>query len=162
MYFQMATTPKKTSKVKTKTADSPVSSGPDAAKSAKPESPAKADAAGAAAPDGAGAGKKAAAPARPISYFSAVASEEYRAGWDNIFGRDKNKKAAKPAKPAAAKRPSGLPLTLTLDADDLDEATCAAVEAVLRRHAKKKRLNFDKLAKNGQVSWQLSCRISSA
>jgi len=156
----MATKPKKTPSVKTKKAASPASA-PDAGKSAKAEAPAKADAAAAAAPDGTAA-KKAAAPARPISYFSAVASEEYRAGWDNIFGRDKKKKAAKPAKPAAAKRASGLPLTLTLDADDLDEATRAAVEAVLRRHAKKKRLNFDKLAKNGQVSWQLSCRISSA
>lgn len=152
----MATTPKKTPKktpaVKTKKVES---AAPKAeATTAQPEAPAKADAA---------AGKKAAAPARPISYFSAVASDEYRSGWDNIFGRGKKTKSGKPTKPAATrKRASALPLTITLDAEDLDAATRAAVEAVLRRHAKKKRLNFDRLAKNGQVSWQLSCRISGA
>ena len=151
----MAKKPQSTSSIKTSKADTATAK-PEAAKPA-------ADTATAAAADSSGSGKKASAPSRPISYFSAVASDEYRSGWDNIFGRGKKTKSGKPTKPAATrKRASALPLTITLDAEDLDAATRAAVEAVLRRHAKKKRLNYDRLAKNGQVSWQLSCRISGA
>ena len=154
----MASKPKKTSNVKIKKAESPAPKA-DATKAAKPVAPATPAAAPAG--EGAAATKKASAPSRPISYFSAVASEDYRSGWDNIFGSgDKKKKTAKPAK-AQAKRAGALPLTITLDAEDFDAATRAALEAVLRSHAKKKRLNFDKLAKNGQVNWQLTCRISS-
>lgn len=156
----MAKKPQSTSSIKTTKADTaaakPVAAKTEAAKPA-------ADAAAASpAADTAGSTKKAAAPSRPISYFSAVATEDYRAGWDSIFGKNKNKASAKPAKRAAAK--SGipdLPVTLTLDAEDVDAPARAALESVLRREAKKKRLNFDKLAKNGQVRWQITCRISS-
>mgnify|MGYP006919732469 CR=1 FL=1 len=158
----MAKKPQSTSSIKTTKADSAAAK-PVAAKTeaAKPAADAAA-ASPATAADTAGSTKKAAAPSRPISYFSAVATEDYRAGWDSIFGKSKNKASAKPAKRAAAK--SGipdLPVTLTLDAEDVDAPARAALESVLRREAKKKRLNFDKLAKNGQVRWQITCRISS-
>ena len=35
--------------------------------------------------------KKETAPARPISYFSSVRTDAYRAGWDDIFGPKKKK-----------------------------------------------------------------------
>ncbi len=106
-------------------------------------------------------GKQASASSRSISYFSSVSSDSYRSGWDNIFSSgDKNSKR-KPAK-VAAKRSSNLPANITLDADDLDPAIREQLETVFRRHAKKKRLNYDKLSKNGQVRWQISCHLSKA
>jgi hypothetical protein len=108
-------------------------------------------------------GKKSSAPSRSISYFSSVASEDYRSGWDSIFGSEKKKSAHKPTKPAAARKNNdALPLTITLDADDLDPTTRKRLESVFRLQTKKKRLNYDKLSGNGQVSWQIACRISKA
>lgn len=107
--------------------------------------------------------KKTTAPSRPISYFSSVASEDYRSGWDSIFGSNKKKSAGKPTKAAPAKKTNNaLPLVITLDADDLDSTTRKRLESVFREQTKKKRLNYDKLSANGQVNWQLTCRISKA
>ena len=110
-----------------------------------------------------GGSKKASTDTRPISYFSSVATEDYRSGWDGIFGGGgKESGTSKPEKSKASKRKSQLPLTLTLEAEDLDAETRGLLEDVLRKQAKKKRLNYDKLSGNGQISWQISCRISSA
>ena len=108
-------------------------------------------------------GKKSSAPSRPISYFSSVSSDDYRSGWDSIFssGRKKSTPTRKPVKSAAAKRTRKLPASIKLAADDLDPATREQLEVVFRRHAKKKRLNYDKLSDNGQVNWEISCHISS-
>jgi hypothetical protein len=156
----MSNKPKKISNAKTQ---KPAGSAPKAGarKAAKSEATAKADAS--ATSKDAGDPAKASAPAREISYFSAVVSDDYRSGWDNIFGGSKGKKTATRTKSAVTKkRASVLPLTITLDSDDFDASIHEALESVLHRHAKKKRLNFDKLARNGQVSWQLYCRISNA
>jgi len=59
-----------------------------------------------------------------------------------------------------AKRKKVLPATIVLDSDDLDQATREQIDGLLRRHAKKKRLNYDKLSEKGQVSWHLTCNIS--
>ncbi len=102
------------------------------------------------------------AASRPISYFSSVSSDDYRSGWDEIFSSGKksgNGKSRKRAVPKRAKVKT-LPLTITLDADDLDAAVRDQIEAVFRQQVKKKRLNYDKLTGNGQVSWHISCRIS--
>ncbi len=107
----------------------------------------------------AGNGKKSTAPSRPISYFSSVSTDDYRAGWDGIFGGGEKKPARKRAKPVA-KRKKTLPATIVLDSDDLDQTTREQIDVLLRRHAKKKRLNYDKLSEKGQVSWHLTCNIS--
>ena len=131
-------------------------------KAAKAETPApKGEANGRSDSDGS---KKPPAPGRPASFFSCVANDDYRSGWDNIFSSKAKKSTRKPGKSgksAVAKRKNKLPASITLGADDLDAATREQLEAVFRRHAKKKRLNYDKLSANGQVSWQISCRISS-
>jgi hypothetical protein len=57
---------------------------------------------------------------------------------------------------------SQLPLTITLEAEDLEPGVRDQLEAIFREQAKKKRLNYDKLSGNGQVSLQVSCRISNA
>ena len=99
------------------------------------------------------------APSRPISYFASISTDEYRSGWDSVFGKD-----GKKLKGATAKRTnksvSKLPLTITLHGDDLDDNIREQLEAVFRQQAKKKRLNYDKLSGNGQVTLQVSCRIS--
>ena len=51
-------------------------------------------------------------------------------------------------------------MTITLHGDDLDDNIREQLEAVFRQQAKKKRLNYDKLSGNGQVTLQVSCRIS--
>ena len=134
----------------------------ETAKTETAKSESQVSASEAAGTSGAG-GKKSSAPSRPISYFSSVSSDDYRSGWDNIFssGRNKSTRTRKPVKSAAAKRTSKLPASINLGADDLDPATREQLEAVFRRHAKKKRLNYDKLSDNGQVDWEISCHISS-
>ena len=134
--------------------------------SSKSEAPkaeaAKSDAPAAAADTGGdsnGSTKKSSAPSRPISYFSSVSTDDYRTGWDGVFGRAGEKPARKPAKPVA-KRKKVLPATIVLDSDDLDQATREQINGLLRRHAEKKRLNYDKLSEKGQVSWHLTCNIS--
>ncbi len=151
---------------KTKKTD-PTASKPEAAKADTPKAEtaktdSQASASEAAGTSGSG-GKKTSAPSRPISYFSSVSSDDYRSGWDNIFssGRKKSTRTRKPVQSAAAKRTSKLPASINLGADDLDPATREQLEAVFRRHAKKKRLNYDKLSDNGQVNWEISCHISS-
>ncbi|HIF09726.1 MAG TPA: hypothetical protein EYQ81_07680 [Sneathiellales bacterium] len=108
-----------------------------------------------------GGAKASSASSRPISYFSSVSTDDYRSGWDGIFSKGKNKTAAKPAIRPAAKRTKKLPMTITLEADDLDPEIRDQLDALLRKQAKKERLNYDKLSGNGQVSWQISCRISN-
>jgi hypothetical protein len=98
---------------------------------------------------------------RPISYFSSVSTDDYRSGWDGVFGKGPAKAQGKPAK-KAAKPASQLPMTITLEAEDLDAELRVQLEAIFRKQAKKKRLNYDKLSGNGQVSLQVSCRISNA
>ena len=104
-------------------------------------------------------GSGSSAPTRPISYFASISTDEYRSGWDGVFG-----KGGKHSKGATTKRTnksvSKLPLTITLHGDDLDENIREQLEAVFRQQAKKKRLNYDKLCGNGQVTLQVSCRIS--
>ncbi|MDA1098074.1 MAG: hypothetical protein O2967_03740 [Proteobacteria bacterium] len=163
----MATKPSTKTDSKTKTADGAKPKA-DAVKaeSATSES-AKSEAATAEAPASTGdadssssGGKKSAAPSRPISYFSSVSTNEYRSGWDDIFSSGEKSATRKPVK-SAAKRNNKLPASITLGADDLDPATREQLEAVFRQHAKKQRLNYDKLSSRGQVSWQISCRISN-
>ena len=121
----------------------------------KSETPATEAPASAAAPESGGGSKKAAAPSRPISYFSSVSTDEYRSGWEIAFGGGAHKGKRKPAK-----RNGKLPVTIALNDADLDPATREQLEALFRKQVKKKRLNYDKLSANGQVSWEISCRIS--
>ncbi|MBL6954717.1 MAG: hypothetical protein ISR50_18940 [Alphaproteobacteria bacterium] len=164
----MATKPTTKTDTKTKKAESATPK-PEAVKadSSTAEAPAATSDADSGSSDGGSSeggssgGKKSSAPSRPISYFSSVSTDDYRAGWDDIFRSGGKTSTRKPVK-SAAKRNSKLPANITLDADDLDAATREQLEAVFRQHAKKQRLNYDKLAKNGQVSWQISCRISNS
>jgi|TARA_B100002003_G_scaffold248912_1_gene283868 hypothetical protein len=153
----MATKPSTKTDAKAKNADSATPK-PEAAKADATKSETSA-ASNDADSGGKGGAKKASASSRPISYFSSVSTDDYRSGWDDIFNSGKQNSTRKRVK-STAKRNGKLPASITLDADDLDPATRGQLEAAFRQHAKKKRLNYDKLSSNGQVSWQLSCRIS--
>jgi hypothetical protein len=98
--------------------------------------------------------KKSGNSSRPISYFSSVSTDEYRSGWEEIFGGQKTKK------PKIVKaRTSKLPTTLTINFDDLDAETQKALELLAQKSAKKQRLNYDALKTKKRVAWSLSCRI---
>lgn len=158
----MATKPSTKADAKSKKTESAAPK-PEGAKAetAKSDTPASASEADSGSSGGSGSGKKSSAPSRPISYFSSVSTDDYRSGWDDIFSSGRKTSARKSVK-SAAKRNGKLPATITLGADDLDPATRDQLEAVFRQHVKKKRLNYDKLSGNGQISWQISCRISNA
>jgi len=110
--------------------------------------------------DSAAATSEASAPAknssgssRPISYFSSVSTDEYRAGWESIFG-------GKEAKASPPKRKSKLPISLQLDIDDLDPSAREHIEKLLSQKARAKRLSFAKLAKENTVTITINCEIT--
>ena len=98
--------------------------------------------------------KKTGSGSRPISYFSSVSTDEYRSGWEEIFGGQKPKKE-KNIKP----RKSKLPTTLTIDFDDLDETTRQSLKSAARKLAKKQKINYDKIQAENRTVWSLSCRL---
>ena len=142
----MATKPKtKKPAAKTSKPKAPKAKAPEAKESKTPDSgtDSKSDS------GSEGSSKKASAPSRPISYFSSVATDDYRSGWDEIFGKKK-----------AAPRKKKLPATITLNTDDLDQDVRDQLETAFRKQVKKKRLNYDKLDANDQISWEIACHIS--
>jgi hypothetical protein len=105
--------------------------------------------------------KKSSGPAREISYFSSVSSNEYRSGWDGIFKAGGKKAAPQRANTAAkAARKSKYPATLSLDIEALQPKLRRQLDELFRQEAKKKRLNYDKLADAGRVKLQLACKVS--
>jgi len=98
--------------------------------------------------------KKTGSSSRPISYFSSVSTDEYRSGWEEIFGGQKPKKEKN-----ITPRKSKLPTTLSIDFDDLDETTRQSLESVARKSAKKQKINFDKIQAENRTVWSLSCRL---
>ena len=111
--------------------------------------------------DTANKGGGSSAPSRPISYFASISTNEYRSGWDGVFGKGGKKTKGSTSK-GSKKTAKKLPLTITIHGDELDENIREQLEAVFRQRTKKKRLNYDKLSSNGQVTLEVSCRISSA
>ena len=111
--------------------------------------------------DTANKGGGSSAPSRPISYFASISTNEYRSGWDGVFGKGGKKTKGSTSK-GSKKTTKKLPLIITIHGDDLDEKIREQLDAVFRQRTKKKRLNYDKLSSNGQVTLEVSCRISSA
>lgn len=87
---------------------------------------------------------------RPVSYFSSVSTDEYRSGWDQIFGRSK----------APARKPRGNgPTEIALDEGDLTAEERDALLAAFRRKAKARRINLDRRARNGRLVLSARCRL---
>ena len=98
--------------------------------------------------------KKTGSGSRPISYFSSVSTDEYRSGWEEIFGGRKPKKEKN-----ITPRKSKLPTTLSIDFDDLDETTRQALKSAARKLAKKQKIHYDKIQAENRTVCSLSCRL---
>ena len=111
------------------------------------------DAADSAAPsktDGDGAKPKKKDPPRPASFFSSVRSDEYREGWDSVFGGTKS----------PPPRRKG-PVTLELSGADLTDEEFAALLAAAKRKARGRGASLDRAAKKGEIVLSIVCRIGS-
>lgn len=93
-------------------------------------------------------------------FFSNVKTEEYRSGWDAIWG-DKNKKntKSKATSPAKAKAKKKEPVFVDLEFDDLPRELQEGLAEAARKHLKKSRVNYDTRVKAGAVSWRLECEV---
>ena len=93
-------------------------------------------------------------------YFSNVRTEEYRDGWDAIWGNDNSKKtkASAPVKKNTRARPTK-PIRLSFDIDDLPEHLRIGLAEVARSKLRKSRVNYDKRDKAGAVDWQIECWV---
>ncbi|MDP6708723.1 MAG: hypothetical protein QF893_20455 [Alphaproteobacteria bacterium] len=99
---------------------------------------------------GASSSSKGGGSSRPISYFSSVSTDDYRAGWDNVF----SKKTPKRRAPAKTRRANG-PATVELEMSELDADLRGRLEEAFRRKARAKRISYDRYEKN----WRLVCEI---
>lgn len=109
------------------------------------------------------------APARPISYFSSVSTDEYRDGWNAIFGKPGGKPAranGKAASVAAKRKPAAKPandgIEVSLSARDLTRDEREVLMAAFRRKAKARRIDLDRRARNGKLRLDLTCRVDKA
>jgi hypothetical protein len=85
---------------------------------------------------------------RPTSYFSSVSSNEYRAGWNAIFGSgDERRQAAKPRRNGGGR--------IEFEPSELDAGLRRRLEAALSAKARALRIAFDE----GETSWRLICEI---
>ena len=101
--------------------------------------------------------KNKSATALEVSYFSSVSSDEYRSGWEDIFGggNSKSRKNSRPSKAA----PNG-PITVQLGNEDLTAALLRGLEAALRKKAKKDKIKLGRRSKSRQLNWRVTGEIS--
>ena len=102
------------------------------------------------------------APARPISYFSSVSTDEYRDGWNAIFGKPapaNGRTAGARAKRKPAAKPADGGVEVSLSARDLTSDEREVLMAAFRRKAKARRIDLDRRARNGKLRLDLTCRI---
>ena len=92
-------------------------------------------------------GKKAVNPPRPTSFFSSVRSEEYRSGWDSVFGKSR-KRATRENK-----------FEISLSNEDLSIREQQVLLKAFRRKALSEGISVDKWAKAKAAEWHLTCRF---
>tara|TARA_Y100000588_G_scaffold348111_1_gene397429 strand:+ start:1506 stop:1928 length:423 start_codon:yes stop_codon:yes gene_type:complete len=92
-------------------------------------------------------GKKAVNPPRPASFFSSVRSDEYRSGWDSVFGKSR-KKSTRENK-----------FEISLSNEDLSVREQQVLLKAFRRKAESEGISVDKLAKDKAAEWHLTCRF---
>ena len=106
-----------------------------------------------------GATAKGGASARPISYFSSVATDEYREGWANIFGKSGSTKqqvrSSQDARPSKKQPPN----RIIIHEDDVTEELNTLLREILKKKARKKKLNIGRQLNKAELSWSIECRI---
>jgi len=92
-----------------------------------------------------------------ISHFSSVSTDEYRSGWESIFGKAKSgkKKASKD------KNLISFPLRLEIKDRDIDDELRAILYKAFQRQARKEGLGLAKYKKSGIVVYNIECNIGS-
>ena len=84
-------------------------------------------------------------------YFSSVRNENYRSGWDAIWGS--KKKLAK-----SVKKTTG-PAELYIDFEKLPDELREALAEYARKKLRRTPAGFKKLLESGSVDWSMSVRI---
>jgi hypothetical protein len=91
------------------------------------------------------------------SHFSSVRSDEYRAGWQDIFGSGKSKPGKKTA--AVKTKPNG-PVRIVLGSEDMPASLLRELEAALRNKAKKDKVKLGRKTKSQQLHWRVTGEIT--
>ena len=108
---------------------------------------------------GSGATATGGAASRPISYFSSVATDEYREGWANIFGKTGAKKKASGSALRANPSKKELPSRVMILESDLTEELQALLRETLKKKARKENLGMGRQLSKAELSWSIECRI---
>ena len=85
-------------------------------------------------------------------YFSNTKTPEYRSGWDDIWSEKKKPTEKRKVAPKQ-------PVTVEVVFVDLPESIQDGLADVARAELKQSRINYDKRAKKGDVTWQLTCEV---
>ena len=86
-------------------------------------------------------------------YFSSVRNENYRSGWDDIWGKKEKKSGKRKTKKASG--PVELNIVFNELPDDLRNSLAEHARKKLRRTPS----GFKKLLASGAINWNLSIRI---
>ncbi|MCE2481907.1 MAG: hypothetical protein J4F33_03295 [Alphaproteobacteria bacterium] len=92
-------------------------------------------------------------------YFSNVRSDEYRAGWDAIWGGRARHEPSPARIRRGARRKPAQPIHLRLDIDDLPADLRAGLADLARARLEASRVDYDKREAAGAVDWQIECRV---
>ena len=87
-------------------------------------------------------------------YFSSVRTPEYRAGWDDIWGKKSKKKSA----PKSKAKTKG-PVELELEFEKLPADLCDGLMEHARKKLRRTPTGFKKLQEAGDIEWTLSVRV---
>jgi len=99
---------------------------------------------------------------RPISYFSSVSTDEYRSGWQEIFGK-KNKPARRKANGGKRTKSSpsvSLPVVVQLEDEDMTFELKSLLKDALKKKARKEKLSLGRALSKSNVRLSLNCEIS--
>ena len=100
------------------------------------------------------------AQARPTSYFSSVSSDEYREGWDSIFGTKNTRNHKSASASSDGNKKVKLPYSVRLSNEDLNRDLHDLLKDALRKRAKKDKLRIGRLLNSARITWHLECEIS--
>ena len=88
-----------------------------------------------------------------ISHFSSVSTNEYRSGWESIFGGKKT------SKKKATSVSVDLPLSLEILDDDIKGDLRTLLYKAFQQKARKEGVSFAQLKKIADIGFSLNCEI---
>ena len=109
---------------------------------------------------GSGATAKGGATSRPISYFSSVATDEYREGWANIFGEVGTAKRQSGSSKGASPSKKEPPNRVMINDSDLTEELRSLLRDTLKKKARREKLGIGRQLSKAELRWSIECRIN--